>query len=66
MALLEDVENSADVALVDYLKATDWEHAPSGESRAAMAGFLLVAVGSSKHVVVGFGYVNSKWPWGDG
>jgi len=35
VAAVEDIENSANGALVDYLEAADWNPAPSGEGRAA-------------------------------
>ena len=57
VAALEDIENLADATLVDYVNAVDWKPAPSGGSRAAMSGFLLVAAESIDGGPIGFVHV---------
>ena len=54
---LDDIENSADSLLVDYLDAADWESALSGLSRATTPGYLLVAAESTESAAIGFVHV---------
>jgi len=54
LAALEEIENLADAPLAQHLKAADWAQAPSGETRAAMPGFVLVAAESIGGRAVGF------------
>jgi GNAT superfamily N-acetyltransferase len=57
LAALEEIENLADAPLAQHLKAADWAQAPSGETRAAMPGFVLVAAESIGGTAVGFVHV---------
>lgn len=57
VAALEDIENTADAALVEHVNAVDWTPAPTGGSRAAISGFLLVAAQSIDAGPVGFVHV---------
>ncbi|HET8879609.1 MAG TPA: GNAT family N-acetyltransferase [Arthrobacter sp.] len=54
---IEQIENAADRLLIDRLEAGAWEAAPSGGSRAAAPGFLLVAEEASGGPVIGFVHV---------
>ena len=54
---LESIENSADALLIDFLHPDTWEPAPSGETRASMPGFILVASESLDVDAVGFVHV---------
>ena len=54
---LEAIENAADQLLIDRLSPESWEPAPSGSSRAAEPGFVLVAEESSTGTIVGFVHV---------
>jgi hypothetical protein len=44
-AAIEQIENAADRLLIDWLTPQRWEPAPSGVSRAAEAGYILVVIG---------------------
>jgi GNAT superfamily N-acetyltransferase len=61
---LQSIEIAADALLLDLLHPTDWERAPSGEARASMSGFILVADSADgelvgfAHVLVGEGYAH--------
>jgi GNAT superfamily N-acetyltransferase len=57
IVLLQDIENAADAPLIEYLNATAWGPAPSGQSRAAVPGFLLAAAESDEGRAVGFAHV---------
>lgn len=57
VALLESIENAADAVLVEYLDASVWDPAPSGDSRVSAPGFVLVAAHSSSDEPVGFVHV---------
>lgn len=54
---LESIENAADELLVDRLQPDAWHPAPTGESRAAMPGFVLVAELAETGELVGFVHV---------
>lgn len=54
-AAVEAIENAADRLLVEWLGASDWPAAPSGQSRAEQDGFLLVLEVDGE--VVGFAHV---------
>ena len=57
IACLEEIENAADTLLVRFLDHVDWESAPSGEARASMTGFILVAADSEDDDAFGFVHV---------
>ena len=54
---LESIENAADQLLIDRLSPDRWEPAPSGLSRAAAPGFVLVAEETETTTIVGFVHV---------
>lgn len=54
-APIEEVENAADALLVEFLQPETWDAAPSGASRLADSGFVLVA--DADGVVAGFAHV---------
>ena len=54
---LESIENSADALLIDSLHPDAWEPAPSGEARASLPGFVLVASDASDADAFGFVHV---------
>ena len=54
---VESIENAADQLLIDRLSPDRWEPAPSGLSRAAAAGFVLVAEEIETGTIVGFVHV---------
>ena len=54
---LESIENAADQLLIDRLNPESWEPAPSGLSRAAEHGFVLVAEKTETSTIVGFVHV---------
>ncbi|AJW77853.1 GNAT family N-acetyltransferase [Clavibacter michiganensis] len=57
---LQGIEDAADQLLVDLLRPEDWPPAPTGASRAAEPGFLLVAdeaADGSDAALVGFAHV---------
>jgi hypothetical protein len=54
---LESIEDAADQLLIDRLNADRWEPAPSGLSRAAAPGFVLVAEETETATVIGFVHV---------
>lgn len=54
---LEAIETEADSLLIDRFAATDWPPAASGEERAEMPGFLLVAAESDGGPAIGFVHV---------
>jgi GNAT superfamily N-acetyltransferase len=56
-AAIEQIENAADRMLIDWLTPQRWEPAPSGVSRAADAGYVLVAEETEARDVVGFVHV---------
>jgi GNAT superfamily N-acetyltransferase len=56
-AAIEQVENAADRLLIDWLTPQLWEPAPSGASRAADAGYILVAEETKGSAVIGFVHV---------
>lgn len=59
---IEEVENDADRLLIDLLSPAHWEPAPTGASRAAEAGFLLVLEGEGQQGVIGFVHVITRGP----
>lgn len=54
---VESIENAADLLLIDRLSPESWEPAPSGLSRAAQPGFVLVAEEAGTGAIVGFVHV---------
>ena len=54
---VESIENAADQLLIDRLSPDSWEPAPSGLSRAAEHGFVLVAEETETGAIVGFVHV---------
>ena len=54
---VESIENAADQLLIDRLSPDRWEPAPSGLSRAAEPGFVLVAEEIETGTIVGFVHV---------
>jgi GNAT superfamily N-acetyltransferase len=56
---LQRIEDAADRLLVDLLRPEDWPSAPTGASRAAEPGFLLVAdeAADGSAALVGFAHV---------
>ena len=61
---LQSIEIAADALLLDLLNLSHWEQAPSGEARASMNGFILVADSTDRkivgfaHALVGEGYAH--------
>ena len=53
----ESIEDAADRLLIDRLSPDRWEPAPSGSSRAAAPGFVLVAEEAETRTKVGFVHV---------
>lgn len=56
-AAIERIENAADQLLLDWLSPDSWEAAPSGASRAAVPGYILVAQVAEASAVIGFVHV---------
>lgn len=54
---IEAVENAADRLLIERLEPETWEPAPSGASRAADRGFILVAEDTETRAIIGFVHV---------
>ena len=54
---VESIENAADQLLIDRLSPDRWEPAPSGLSRAAAPGFVVVAEEMETGTIVGFVHV---------
>jgi GNAT superfamily N-acetyltransferase len=54
---LEEIENAADLLLIDFLDTARWDPAPTGDERAAMPGFILVVSESTDGDAVGFVHV---------
>lgn len=54
---VESIENAADQLLIDRLSPGHWEPAPSGSSRAAEHGYVLVAEETETADIVGFVHV---------
>ncbi|MBM6623190.1 GNAT family N-acetyltransferase [Micrococcaceae bacterium RIT802] len=59
---IEQVENDADQLLIDRFSPARWEPAPTGASRAAEPGFLLVLEGGEQQGVIGFVHVITHGP----
>jgi GNAT superfamily N-acetyltransferase len=57
IARLEEIENAADLLLVELLRPAHWDPAPSGDTRVAMPGFVLVVGDSIDGDAVGFVHV---------
>ena len=56
-AAIERIETAADQLLIDWLTPDSWEAAPSGASRAAVPGYILVAQEAEASAVIGFVHV---------
>ncbi|MFZ4893727.1 GNAT family N-acetyltransferase [Plantibacter sp. Mn2098] len=54
---LERIETSADTLLIDRFAATNWPAAASGEERASMPGFILIACETEGGPAIGFAHV---------
>lgn len=54
---LEAIENTADALLIDFLRPAKWAPAPTGEARASMPGFVLVASETIDGDAAGFVHV---------
>ena len=56
-AAIEQIENASDQLLVDRLRPLTWEQAPTGGSRAAESGYILVAEATKGSGVIAFIHV---------
>lgn len=54
---IEEIENAADALLVELLRPETWHPAPSGASRLADPGFVLIAATDAAGAAVGFVHV---------